>query len=259
MKRFFSEHKIASPLNALNARKVLGDLCPVSERRKGGYGRAVLYGLFALLSSLGLFFYFLLTIADANLGDIVVVPYIIIGGLLCLCIGIFITVREQNIAAQNEIEELKKILTPNLNEGEKFLLLQLGHAYGMRIPSWFPEQRISDYSHFIFTTDRLLIVTFERFVIGANLINNYLETGQYDSYDSYVNGLYSIDLLDPKAFKIGGYIKAPLFNIGYTKCTVSPMGENETYTWLLGSGFTQNGKLLKTIRHRLKYGYSQEL
>ncbi len=256
MKYLFSDSNLSTPINALNVRKLLGDLTPVSERKKGGYGRSVLYGLSVGILAMCLLFFILMLMVDANVDKNIALIFITIGVFTCLYLMLFITAREQSIASQNEVEELRKMLTPHLNEGEKFLLLQLGCKNSTHIPTWSSKEGMCSFSHFIFTTDRLLVVTFQRHVHGAYLINNYLETGQYDSN---ANGLYSVDLLDPKAFEIGGFITPPFMNIGYTKCTVCPIGESESYTWNLTSGFTQNGKLLKNIRHRLKHGYSQAL
>ncbi len=257
MNRLFFESNLSSPINSLKARKLLGDLEPVNEKRKGGYWRSVLFLFLTASLTMTIWFGIVVGMVDLYIDYYVILYVGMFGIAVCIYLTGFAFNREQNIAFQNEIDELKKLIEPQLNDGEKFLLLQLARDFSTRVPTWMNKEGVSKYAHFIFTTDRLLIVTFHSSVKGANLIDNYLQTG---NYSVYANGLYCVDLLGTHSFKIGGYITfPPILNISHTKCTVRPIGESDSYTWLLSSHFTRNGKLLKIIRQRLKHGYSQEV
>ncbi|OUR88877.1 hypothetical protein A9Q81_22885 [Gammaproteobacteria bacterium 42_54_T18] len=160
---------------------------------------------------------------------------------------------EYKLFAQNHIVLLKKSLEPLFNDQEKFLTMVVGKASSFDIPHWLSPEA-SPYCYLVFTTDRLIITTFNDKIAGTDQLNQHLLNG---TIESVIDTIYSSPLIGEGRVKIGGLITQPLFHLTHTKIAASPQGESISYAWTMANKHTKNGKLLKAIVDRLSKGDSK--
>ena len=154
---------------------------------------------------------------------------------------------EQKLSNKNRIARIKETVSKHLANGEDFLCLFVGQANKLPPAEWLGD--ISILSYFIFTTDRLLIITFKPELIGSNQINDHIAIGEFENI---IVDVHTCSLLDKSSFTLGGIIHHPaLLNLTHTKIIACPIGQQEPYRWIIDDKHTRHGKTLKKIRQHL--------
>ena len=121
-----------------------------------------------------------------------------------------------------------------------------GRSLKLNIPDWLPDD-LFHRSYFIFTSDRILIITLKASMVGRGSIFNALN----NDVDSLVSNVYCCDYFDKPSPIFGGFINNILANISHTKIQVCATGEDKLYPWALENKGTKSGKLLKEIITRV--------
>jgi len=223
--------------NALLSRELLKGLLPVKERRKG---RAI-YLLIYIVFGLGL-----MALTPFGLALLGLPMIICLLGLAWLPITIFMIGYEQVLLLQNHQKTFIDYTSDFLNEDEQFLTILNGRALKFHTSSWLPDDFFIG-SYFVFTSDRILIITFQASKIKSGGI---LYASKTDLH-GLVSGIYSCDYIENGSCVFGGFINQLLLNIASTKIKVRAVGESDTYPWALENKGTRNGQLLKEIMARI--------
>lgn len=164
-----------------------------------------------------------------------------------LPITMYMISREQSLCVQNDADKVLSYLGQFLNEGEKPLVVVSGRAYGVHAPEWLPNDFYVS-SYFVFTSDRLIVIALSAQEIGMKKISDFHKSG---TFSSIVSSLYSCDIWDERSVKIGGFFGS-ILALTHTKIQIRPIGKTNSYTWLLETTGTKNGKLLQRIFQVLK-------
>ena len=233
-----SNIEVKNAPNALLSRALLSDLFSVRETRKG---RPVFVLIIAILgmSMMGVSMLILMELKA---------PLLVVSlSLLWFPITIFMIGYEQTLIVQNHRSLFLKYIAQYFNKDEKFLVLLGGRSLKLNIPDWLPDD-LFHRSYFIFTSDRILIMTLKASMVGSGSIFNSLN----DDADSLVSNVYCCDYFDQPSPIFGGFINHILANITHTKIQVCATGEDRLYPWALENKGTKSGKLLKEIITRIK-------
>lgn len=223
--------------NALLSREILGDLSPIKETRKGNRFFVLIY----IILGMPMMCVTMLTLAEFK------APLVIcLLALLWLPLIIFMIGYEQTLIVQNHRSLFLKYIAQHFNRDEKFLILLGGRALKYNIPSWLPNDFLHR-SYFIFTSDRILIITLKASMIKAGGLFDSLD----NDFESLVSDVYCCDYFDKPSPVFGGFIKNILANISHTKIQICATGENEHYPWALENKGTKAGKLLNKIISRI--------
>ncbi len=245
--------KLNNAPNANQCRKLLGDLEWAKEKRKGRVLYIYLYLLIGIPAALFMLFPILSERSiRLLLGNTFLTSFAILYGLLLTASSVWFTSREIQLAEQTAAEPLFKEIVPLLNTDEKPLVLASGMIASGRMPSWLSSGHPSAF--FIFTSDRLLMITLNTLFITGSQIHNHFANG---TFNQVVDSIYTVDLLDKNNIIFGGINKKRfLFSFAHTQFTFTPVGETDSITIVLNNNLTRSGRLLKTIRDRLENGYS---
>lgn len=237
-----------------NCREYLSDLESVVENRRGSFIIICLY----VLSILFVFLLnaYLLEMLSYKVDSRYLVEIFTALGLLYMLFVMAVVTREGKIINQRNIEDFRREIEKYFHTGERFLLMVVALDQNKKMVSWLGDPLLRHrFSYFVFTTDRLIIVTFRHSGSGTGAFRKAIERGQFSSI---VNKIYSIPLHIPRNIKFGGVVAPFIMQLTHTKCTVIPEGESEPASWALTDKHTKNAKLLKEIRKRLVEGYSAE-
>ncbi len=239
--------------NSQQCRQLLGDLTQIKEKRKG----RMLYIYMSLFIAMPIAF-FAAGFGFGNrsmtrlLGDTLSVSLGLLSVLLSLFFVIWFISRELQLVEQTIAEPLFKEIVPLLNTGEKPLLVVSGMIASTRMPPWLSSGHPGAF--FIFTSDRLLMITLNTLFITGPKLLNHLTNG---TFGQVVDTIYTVDLLDKDSITFGGINKKRfMFSFSHTQITLTPMGETDSLTIILANNLTRSGRLLKIIRDRLENGYS---
>lgn len=247
MNKQIKDYQLATSSTALNCRRLLEDLPPAQENRQGKQVFVFLYILGFILIYAPISTYITFSLFDKRTD-----PYAIMT-ISVFFIGMFATMYlialEYKLYAQNNSEKLKNSITPLLEDGEKILTFFIGKPIST-LPPWI-NTNISAFCYFIFTTDRMLIITLTPNVSGINQLDRHHIN---NSFHDVIDSIYSCSLEDPLQVKFGGLINLPIFNLTHSKLIATPIGESIPCTWMVASKQTNNGRLLKTIIARLPAG-----
>jgi hypothetical protein len=243
--------RLDSPLKNLTpspsakaCRELLKNIPYQDEKRLGNMWYALGYGV-ASLTFMGAAILFVgIYIEPSKLNAFIYAFLIatssITGGMISLS-------REQKLFNKNQISRTKETVSKYLAPGEEFLCMFVGQANKLPPAEWLGD--ISIYSYLIFTTDRLLIITFKPELIGSNQINDHIAIGEFEKI---IVDVHTCSLLDSSSFTIGGIIHHPaLLNLTHTKVIVCPIGQHEPYRWIIDNKHTRHGKTLAKIRQHL--------
>jgi len=223
--------------NALLSRELLEGLSPIKERWKGRVVYAILYTIFGM----GLASITPLVVAELGLPIIICLL-----GSVWILVTIFMVSHEQVLLLQNHQKTFIGYISDYLNEGEQFLTILRGRALKLHTPNWLPDDFFIG-SYFVFTSDRILLITFQASKIKNGDILYYIDGG----LNEIVSGIYSCDYIEDESCVFGGFINNLLLNIAYTKIKVRTVGESDSYSWALENKGSRNGQLLKEIMARL--------
>jgi hypothetical protein len=225
--------------NAEICRNLLGGLEPVCEKRKGSMKNVILI-------LLGAIFWLGFSIAMIIVCQL---PFVMIGfTLLTFPALAYFSTYEQVLIIQNDAEKFFRYISPMLADGERPLLVLDGKAFGLNIPSWL-ENDFFGYSFFIFTTDRLILMTLSGTKLDRKKVADFISQ---DKLESMTNSIFTCDLYDPSSCKIGGFSTNLLANLTHMKIEIRPVGKEERFVWLMANKRTENGKLLSEIASRLR-------
>lgn len=189
--------------------------------------------------------YITYVLANNNIDPYAIIPIFL--NLLGMFAVICIISYELKLYAQNNITQIVNSISSLLEKEEKFLTLFIGRAASFNLPPWITSD-ISTYCYFIFTTDRLLIITLSPKIVGIDQLDHYHIS---NTFDEVINSTYSCSLEDSSKVRLGGPILQPVFTFTHTKATIIPIGESEPYTWAIANKHTRNGELFKKIIGRL--------
>ena len=243
--------RLDSPLKNLTpspsaqaCRELLKSIPYIDEKRLGNMWYALAYGSLMIATMITAVFIgalvFEIPKSFALAYCAAVVFPTIAGGMIAIS-------HEQKLSNKNQINRIKETVSKYLTDGEEFLCLFVGQANKLPTPEWLRD--ISIYAYFVFTSDRLLIITFIPELRGTNEINNHIGIGEFEKI---IVDVHTCSLLDKSSFAIGGIIHHPaLLNLTHTKVIACPVGQNEPYRWIIDDKHTHHGKTLRTIRQHL--------
>ena len=243
-----NEYSLPNTPSSVECNALLKGLNPILESRKGYPYRIFFYFILFAAS----IFLFVITSGEMRVNKNQLMPLLVIP-LLSLFSLLIASSYEYKLFAQNHIALLITSLKPLFNDQEKFLTMVVGKTSSFNIPHWLSPEA-SPYCYLVFTTDRLIITTFNNRISGIDQLNQHLLNG---TIESVIDAIYTSPLIGEGRVKIGGLITQPLFHLTHTKIAASPQGESISYTWTMANKHTKNGKLLATILHRLDQEHSK--
>jgi len=223
--------------NALLSREILNGLSPSKETRKGNRFFVLIYVILGIL---------MMAISMLILLALKAPLLVCLLALLWFPFTIFMIGYEQTLIVQSHRSLFLKYIAQHFNKDEKFLLLLGGRALRLYIPNWLPDDFLHR-SFFIFTSDRILIITLKASMVKKGGIFASLDNG----LESLVSQVYCCDYFDNPSPIFGGFINNILANISHTKIQVCATGEDKLYPWALENKGTKADKLLKEIITRV--------
>lgn len=219
---------------SIECRSLLRDIYPVRESRKGKPRFIVLYLLAYTVIYMPLVGTLLFYLADQRLD-----PYALISITMMLIGLVFLVAAisyEYKLFSQNHIDKIVSCIQPLLEKEERFLSMSIGLATSFNTPKWIIKE-ISEFCYFIFTSDRLLVFTFNDSINNINQLNKQIELG---NLENIINESYTCSLENEQSIKIGGLIRQPFLMLTHTKVTITPVHESDDYTWILANKHSNN-------------------
>lgn len=228
---------------AKRCQELLGDLNPVFEKRMGYvYIGALYFCLFAVLTIPIIYFgIFENPLIPRNFKPLVA-PLV---GAILLIFSLLGGSHEQRLYSRNEVNGILGFLHPLFNKDEKHLTICVGRKLDSHEPNWLSGT--GPYCFFVFTSQRLIIITFNSSLIGINLINKCIQKNQLDTA---IQGIYTCSLIDKDSFSLTDTIYSNATHLFYTMAKVQPINCDHAYTWLLDDKLTRGRKALKEIVSR---------
>ncbi len=245
--------KLKDAPNANQCRGLLESLKWLREKRKGRI--IYLYMSLFIVSPIGFItagFSFGNRTTTRLLGDTLSLSLMFLFILLLTFSLLWFIARELQLVQQIFSEPMFKEITPLLHADEKPLMMASGIIASGRVPPWLSTSSPSAY--FIFTSDRMLMITVNSLFLTLSQINNHLANG---TFEQVVDTIYTVDLLDKDSITFGGINKKRfMFSFSHTQIKLTPVDEAGSLTVILANKLTKGGRLLKIIRDRLENGYS---
>ncbi len=252
MNKKIEDYQLATSPTALDCRNLLENLSPVQESRQGKQKFAALYLLSFIFIYMPFVAYIMIYLSRNRFDHItpIIIPLMLSG----LIVSMWFIAREYKLYAQNSINLIIKSMSPLFEDNEEFLTAFIGKAMGINTPSWINDS-ISTYCYFVFTTDRMIIITLSPKIAGIDQLAKHHTN---NTFESVIDNIYTCSLMEEGKVMFGGIISQPMFNLSHTKLITIPENESEPYTWIIANKHTKNGKLLNLIITRLKTGYSKD-
>ncbi len=238
--------------SSLECRRLLKDLKPTKEKRKGRqlYMLAIPFLIFPAILFFLVFIYvkFFMDEIDSEAINIAIFLSVI---FFCVFILFFLGSKDLALYIYNCYDELISAVTDLLVEGEEIITYTIvSPKLQPFTPSWI---RSPGYlSCVVFTTDRSIIINFKRKDVGG--LVKELNDGLID-HVSY--SAYSVDMLKPDSFKIYGFVSIFLI-FGFRNMLIKPEGKDESVTFMLHDRFSRNGGLIREINRRIKDYHQQK-
>ena len=236
---FFSGKLTPSP-TAAECREALKNISYRNEKRQGNMMYVLIYGTILFLLMLSAVF--ILGSVLRNAESLVFICSLVVSFTI-LSGAIFSVSYEQKLTNKNQVKKVKEFMAEYLDSGERILCVFVGRAVKPVTPAWLGD--IGPYAFFIFTTDRLLIITFKQHLIGTDLINKEIAKG---TIRKDIVNIHTCSINDDRSFRVSKlFFNHVLLNLVHTKVAVCPVGENEPYSWLLDNKHTQHGMVFREI------------
>jgi len=241
--------------SAQQCRKLLGDLKLVKEGRKG---RILYVYIYALVIMPTAFFVLMFSFGSRTMsiliGDTASFTLAFGSTLTSVVFILWLAIREFKLYGQNFSTPIIDQITPLLMPNEKPLTLLSAQIADINVPQWMTAE--NPVGCFIFTTDRLLILTWNTLLMRPSKLHHHIRNG---TLERVIDNIYTVDLLNKESVQIGGFIKPMItFNISFTQIKTIPIGETAPLTWVLADKHIRAGKVFTAIRHRLENGYSRD-
>ncbi len=241
---FFSGKLTPSPTSA-ECREALKNISYRNEKRQGKMKYVLLYGAFLFLLMVFSVF-FIGSVFDLSETGVFICSVVIT--LVILSSSVIAVSYEQKLTNKNEVERVKGFMAEYLDSGERILCMFIGRAIKHVTPEWLGD--IGPYAFLIFTTDRLLVVSFKQHLIGTDLINSEIANGNFKR--NIVN-IHTCSINNDQSFQVSKFFYHPLLlNLVHTKVKTCPVDEQEAYSWLIDDKHTQHGIVFKEIMRNLR-------
>ncbi len=214
-------HLVESP-SSVSARQLLKGLLPIKEKRKGKISNVYIIAFFYLPIVFFVPFYLLVMLKNYTHNDILL-AVLFFSNFAFSAIFLFKMIsREFSFISYNQYDQVVEFITPLLNDGECFLTYSLQKRSTELAPPQWLAYHFGDC--IVFTSDRILILNL---AVGPFNANNRLQ-----DFKSCVSDIYTVDMLDPEAFCLQGFVSIFLW-YGFRNLTLAPIGQEEIAAWLL--------------------------
>ena len=232
-------NNLPSSLNAEACRKRLEGLSPIAEKREGRLRNVYLIFFGGLI---GMSFTIMAVVVAQWSVYLAVLP------LIWVPLMAYFMSYEQALIVQNDAKHFFKFVEPALKPKEKVLLVLNGRAASLSLPEWL-ESDFYDYCYFVFTTDRLMVITLSKSKVGFHKISDFWRN---NTFSNVVNKVFVCDYVEPENCQFGGLSLNLMSNLTHTKIKLRPLGEGDFYEWSMPNKGTKNGQLLNEVIFRLK-------